>query len=205
MRKHFDHLLVLALASVAMPLAAQTAVTATPGAIPKVGDTAADFTLTGLDGKTVRLSDETARGPVVLLMMRGWPGYQCPLCTKQVAQFIGKAKDIDAAHAQVVMVYPGPAEGLKAHADEFAAQAALLRDIFGNPFRPASCDPSWLTPAVVALATAIYRDRAFDRMPSLADALQDAGCDVANILTHCRSDEPHVRGCWVTDLLLGRH
>ena len=47
-------------------------------------------------------------------------------------------------------------------------------------------------------------DRAFDRLPVLADALQDAGCDNADILTHCRSGGEHVRGCWVLDLLLGK-
>lgn len=81
----------------------------------------------------------------------------------------------------------------------------LLRDIFGNPFRPVSVDPSWLTSTVVALAEGIYQDRAFDRMPILADALQDAGCDNDDILNHCRDEKPpHVRCCWVIDLLLGK-
>ena len=77
-------------------------------------------------------------------------------------------------------------------------------DIFGNPFRPVAVDPDWLTSTVVALARGIYDDRAFDRMPILADALQDAGCDNDDVLTHCRGDGPHVRGCWVVDLLLGK-
>ncbi|MBP3959396.1 hypothetical protein J8F10_29485 [Gemmata sp. G18] len=76
--------------------------------------------------------------------------------------------------------------------------------MFGNPFRPITTNHSWLTSGVVALATDIYQDRAFDRMPILADALQDAGCDSADILGHCRSNGPHVRGCWVIDLLLGK-
>jgi len=80
----------------------------------------------------------------------------------------------------------------------------LIRCIFDNPFRPVAVDPSWLAFDAAALATGIYADRAFDRMPILADALQDAGCDNANILNHCRSDGPHVRGCWVVDLLLGK-
>jgi hypothetical protein len=87
---------------------------------------------------------------------------------------------------------------------EGAAQCALLADIFGNPFRPVALDPSWLTSAVVALATGIYADRASDRLPILADALQDAGCDNADVLDHCRGDGRHVRGCWVVDLLLGK-
>jgi hypothetical protein len=80
----------------------------------------------------------------------------------------------------------------------------LLRDFFGNPFRPVTAHPSWLTSTVVSLAEGIYAERAFDRLPILADALQDAGCENADILTHCRSDGPHVRGCWVVDLLLGK-
>jgi hypothetical protein len=87
---------------------------------------------------------------------------------------------------------------------EAAVQASFLRDIFGNPFRPVSANPAWLTPTVVALAEGIYADRAFDRMPILTDALQDAGCDHTNILAHCRGPGPHVRGCWVVDLVLGK-
>jgi hypothetical protein len=87
---------------------------------------------------------------------------------------------------------------------ERTAQTDVLRDIFGNPFRPVKLDPRWLTPDVVELARGIYDSRAFDRLPILADATQDAGCDNADILDHCRSDRPHVRGCWVIDLLLGK-
>jgi hypothetical protein len=110
-------------------------------------------------------------------------------------------------------------------------QAALLRDIFGNPFRPV-CPPvacadgpvcpqhgfAWLTPTVLRIAEAIYADRDFSIMPILADALEDAGCDNAELLAHCRDDVkcsdcdggwiplggPHVRGCWVLDLILGK-
>lgn len=80
----------------------------------------------------------------------------------------------------------------------------LGRDIFGNPYRPRTIDPTWLTSTVVALAEGIYADRAFDRMPILADALQDAGCDNADILDHCQLPGEHVRGCWVIDALLGK-
>jgi hypothetical protein len=90
--------------------------------------------------------------------------------------------------------------------DPLMARASpfLLRDIFGNPFRPVTADPAWLTSTVVSLAAGIYQDRAFDRSPILADALEDAGCDNADILTHLRSDGPHVRGCWALDLVLGK-
>ena len=83
-------------------------------------------------------------------------------------------------------------------------ECTLIRDIFGNPFRPILADPDWLTPTAVAIATAIYADRAFDRMPILADALEGAGCVNADVLLHCRGDGAHVQGCWVVDLLLGK-
>lgn len=84
------------------------------------------------------------------------------------------------------------------------AQANLLRDIFGNPFCFVTADSRWFTETAVVLATGIYAERAFDRMPILADALEDAGCDNADILNHCRGDGTHVRGCWVVDLVLGK-
>jgi hypothetical protein len=87
---------------------------------------------------------------------------------------------------------------------EWALHCDLLRDFFGNPFRPLSLDQSSLTPAVVSLAQTIYDDRTFDRMPELVAALESAGCNDANILDHCRSVGPHVRGCWVVDLILGK-
>jgi hypothetical protein len=81
---------------------------------------------------------------------------------------------------------------------------SLLRDIIGNPFRSITLNPSWLTSTVLALATGIYEEKAFDRMPILADALQDAGCEHEEILNHCRQLGDHVRGCWVVDLLLNK-
>ena len=88
--------------------------------------------------------------------------------------------------------------------EELAGQANLLRDIFGNPFRSVEFQLEWFTADVLALARGIYADRAFDRMPILADALQDAGCDDDDILNHCREAREHARGCWVVDLLLGK-
>ena len=86
---------------------------------------------------------------------------------------------------------------------EERAQTALLRDIFGNPFRPVAFDPRWRTADAVGLARGIYDERAFDRLPLLADALMDAGCATSRS-SHCRGDGPHVRGCWVVDLVLGK-
>jgi hypothetical protein len=85
------------------------------------------------------------------------------------------------------------------------AKLRLLRDIFGNPFRPVVFSPSWRTSTAVALARTMYDAREFSAMPILADALQDAGCDNDDILTHCRdANQTHVRGCWVVDLVLGK-
>jgi len=83
-------------------------------------------------------------------------------------------------------------------------QPTLLREVFGNPFRPITLDPSWLTSTMLALAAGIYSEKAFDHMPILADALQDAGCDNEDILDHLRDPGPHTKGCWCVDLLLGK-
>ena len=83
-------------------------------------------------------------------------------------------------------------------------QVALARDIFANPFRPVAFDPAWRTSTAVAIAKGMYDSRDFGAMPILADALQDAGCDSEDVLAHCRGDGPHVRGCWVVDLVLGK-
>jgi hypothetical protein len=80
----------------------------------------------------------------------------------------------------------------------------LLRGIF-NPFHPVTFNPTWLTPTVEALAEQIYNDGAFDRMPILADALEEAGCTVKEkVLEHCRSAQEHVRGCWCVDKIIGK-
>jgi|GEM_PF-544986 len=88
---------------------------------------------------------------------------------------------------------------------EAAAQMEVLRDIFGDPFRPVIPDPKWFTSTVVTLARGIYEEQAFDRMPILADAIQDAGCENARVLDHCRQVQKHVRGCWVVDMILNHN
>jgi hypothetical protein len=94
---------------------------------------------------------------------------------------------------------------------EARSQCELLRDIFGNPFRPVTLSPAWQTPQVVALAQAAYDERDLPagtldttRLAVLADALEEGGCTDQTILDHLRGPGPHVRGCWVVDLLLGR-
>jgi hypothetical protein len=82
-------------------------------------------------------------------------------------------------------------------------QAKLLRDIFGNPFRPIPIGPAPNDP-IRRLAQLIYDERRVDHLPILADALEEAGCTSESVLGHCRSAGPHVRGCWVVDALLGK-
>lgn len=92
----------------------------------------------------------------------------------------------------------------KVLADWDAEAVSLLRCVLGDPFRMASFRPAWLTPAVLGLARHIYDERAFDLMPVLGAALSDAGCTDPAVLGHCVAETPHVRGCHVVDLILGR-
>jgi hypothetical protein len=125
-----------------------------------------------------------------------------------------------AASASVFLLHPSAAEfsqtatiraavaleegGGTTRDAEQRLQFELLRDIFGNPFRPVTFDPSWRTATAVALAQQVYDSRDYALMPILADALEEAGCDHANLLAHCRGSGPHARGCWVIDAVLGR-
>jgi hypothetical protein len=96
----------------------------------------------------------------------------------------------------------------QAFRSEQQQQAAILNDLFGPlPCRPVAFDPAWLVwndGAVARLAWAVYDERAFNRLPILADTLEEAGCTTEPILSHCRGPGEHVRGCWVLDLILGR-
>jgi hypothetical protein len=74
----------------------------------------------------------------------------------------------------------------------------------GSPSAVTVMLPAWRTSTVVALAQQMYDARDFAVMPILGDALQDAGCDSDDILDHCRGPGPHVRGCWVVDLVPGK-
>lgn len=98
--------------------AALSAAAATP---PRVGDAAPGFTLNKLDGQPVDFAQVAQGRGAVLVVLRGWPGYQCPFCTTQVYEYVGHAADFAARNLPVVMIYPGPAEALQAHAKEFLA------------------------------------------------------------------------------------
>jgi hypothetical protein len=124
----------------------------------------------------------------------------CATCAASASASVAVWSSLTASQAL-------PAWDEAARRTELGQQAALLRDIAGNPFRRAAVDPAWLAwngGTVRNIAQAIYGEKAFERMPILADALEDAGCDDADILNHCRAPGVHVRGCWVVDLLLGK-
>ena len=101
----------------ALPLAA--------AAPPSVGEKAPDFALSTPLGKSVRLSEMVSKGPVALVVLRGYPGYQCPFCNRQVQDFIQTSQGFADAGAHVVMVYPGPPQNLKSKANEFLADKKL--------------------------------------------------------------------------------
>lgn len=87
--------------------------------LPEAGDTVPGFELESLSGGKAKLDTFLKKGPVVLVVLRGYPGYQCPFCTRQVGELIGNTKEFADAKASVVLIYPGPADGLKQHAGEF--------------------------------------------------------------------------------------
>ena len=103
--------------------------------------------------------------------------------------------------AESVMLAVGRPESVR---EDYEAMRGFVLDVFGHPFRPVTFDPGWRTADVTALAAGVYEDRAFDRLPVLADALMEAGCADEQVLAHCRSAGPHVPGCWVVDLVLGK-
>jgi hypothetical protein len=145
--------------------------------------------------------EHAARGTVRWLLSRGSSADMMTTVASTVAKAAGlltvlKGEKLSAASAILQ----------SAEARERERQCHLLRDIVGNPFRPVGIDPLWLSwrdGTIPKIAQTIYEERAFDRLPILADALVDAGCTNEDILKHCREAGEHVRGCWVVDLLTG--
>lgn len=86
---------------------------------PTVGERPPDFKLSTPEGKVVQLSEVMAKGPVVLVILRGYPGYQCPYCNRQVQDFIANAPKFTELGANVILVYPGPPQDLAGKANEF--------------------------------------------------------------------------------------
>src|SRR5262249_29535391 len=109
-------------------------------------------------------------------------------------------------HARQAPPWPVDPQCAEDRPGHWRFQTDLLRDLF-NPFRPVAPAPGWLTAndgAARNLPAAIYDERAFDRLPILADALEDAGCADRALLGHLRGPGTHVRGCWALDLILGK-
>jgi peroxiredoxin len=119
--KRFAHSLLVALtaATVVFLILASPSLLGASTDPPKVGDTVPDFTLAQMDGKKLTLSAELKNGPVVLIVGRGWVGYQCPFCNRQFGDFLRNAKELEAQGARVVWVYPGPTEDVQKRAQEF--------------------------------------------------------------------------------------
>jgi peroxiredoxin len=120
--KRISQCLGFVLLTVALAAAAPTT---RPASVPQSGDRAPELALDSLDGNTVRLSELSKAGPVVVVQLRGWVGYQCPICTRQVADFRAHAEALRKADATVVLVYPGSPDGLKQHAEDFIAGKGL--------------------------------------------------------------------------------
>jgi peroxiredoxin len=95
---------------------------------PRPGDKAPEFALSRLDGTTVRLAALRERGPVVVLILRGWIGYQCPICQRQVGQYLGAARDFQSLRTSVVLVYPGPPDVVRPRAEDFVTGKTLPDD-----------------------------------------------------------------------------
>lgn len=112
--------LTVALWCVLLVVASATAQT------PAKGAKAPDFTLATPTGSSVRLEQETAKGTTVLVLLRGFPGYQCPYCEKQVHDFVEHSADFAARKVNVLLVYPGPPAELDQRAKEFLAKQAEL-------------------------------------------------------------------------------
>jgi peroxiredoxin len=113
-----------------VPLTWATTCIAGDGKPPSVGDKAPDFTLSTLKDEPVKLRTLLTEGPVVLVVLRGFPGYQCPLCNAQAGQFLGKSQKFADAKVRLVFVYPGPSDALKEHAAEFIRGKTLPENAY---------------------------------------------------------------------------
>lgn len=147
----------------------------------------------------VRLSDQSAETPANEQELRAcWQvefarGFVCGGRAERTAA---------AAYISIIRRATAP-DAISATQRERACR--LFRCVVGPClFRPVTIHPAWSTSTVTQLAEAIYQQKAFDRLPILADGLEDAGCDNPDILVHCRESGPHTRGCWPVDLVLGR-
>jgi len=159
-------------------------------AIPKVGDKAPDFTLGQIDGKKLTLSAELKSGPVVLIVGRGWVGYQCPFCNRQFGDFLKAAGDIEAAGARVIWVYPGPAEDVQKRAEEFAAGKVFppnFRFVLDPNYAfTQSYDLRWDAPQETAYPSTFVIDRAGVVRYALVSKSHGGRATAADVLAELR-------------------
>jgi hypothetical protein len=171
-----------------------------------------------LDGEALQTASSAAHKPVdeeIEAANISWHGFSLspPLSAAEGASQASYSMGSDITrHLAPLLAARAAQDALGAGGSECATQAALLRDLFVPlPFRPVTLDPAWRTPQIVALAQAASDQRELPagtldatRLAVLADALEDAGCTNAGLTEHLYSTGPHVRGCWVIDLLLGK-
>jgi hypothetical protein len=157
--------------------------------------------------QAVDLAEAAADEPGLLKNFPYTPAYDRRWAAHKLGLGRGKRGDV-ADHAAYGTTYFFGVAAASVAVECGLGDCYLLREIFGPlPFRPLPADPSWLAwndRTVVKLAQTIYDDRAYDWLPILANALEDAGCSEVDILAHCRGSGPHVRACWVVDLVLGK-
>ena len=153
---------------------------------------------------------EGQAGPeeLAILPARLWEEWRLPA---DAAARLAVSVELGARAAWEVARVASWANPHLSRAEEQLAQCQVGRDVFGNPFRPATVSPACMTPQLVALAQAAYDERELPsgqldpaRLAVLADALEEAGCTDADVLNHCRRPGVHVRGCWAVDLVLGK-
>lgn len=154
-----------------------------------------------------------ARNAVTDLHAEGMPSDHDAGNAVSLASYGGAFAAMTAGHARIFLArttaakIPGKPKqaarrvALRAEAER---QCDLIREVFGNPFRPVILERASLAPGIVSLAEMMYAENVFNRMPELGRLLREGGCDRPDILNHCQGDAPHVRGCWVVDLVLGK-
>jgi peroxiredoxin len=157
---------------------------------PQVGDKAPDFTLAQIDGRQLLLSAELKSGPVVLIVGRGWVGYQCPFCNRQFGDFLKAAKEIDAAGARVLWVYPGPTEDVQKRAEEFAAGKAFppnFRFVLDPNYRfTVAYGLRWDAPQETAYPSTFVIDRAGVVRYALVSRTHGGRATAADVLVELR-------------------
>ncbi|HJZ56840.1 MAG TPA: hypothetical protein VKE74_17865 [Gemmataceae bacterium] len=145
---------------------------------------------------------EEQRGALIPILTPGPGGSRYYQLTEQVHRVAAPAFTSTDVLIVVHDLRPWRGQSMENDAAD-AAHQRLFEDMFGRAERPVGSDPRWRTPAVSEAAWAIYFQRAFDRLPELADELAGAGCHDPDVLAHLRGGGEHVRGCWALDWVLG--